>query len=187
MTSPADTKRLYAPCAVPSIALIGLARSVRLANRGGVPQIWTMTHTATLTDFTGVWTLDRAIQHADGLRARFLGQAIWRPDPKGLAYQETGEMVLGDGTRFLAERRYLWSHDLSVWFEDGRFFHRVPPNGGEAAHWCDPDQYDGHYDFADWPEFTVTWCVRGPRKDYGMETRYRRACDFADAAAQALG
>jgi hypothetical protein len=87
----------------------------------------------------------------------------------------------------LAERRYLWSADLSVWFEDGRFFHNVPPHGGPTAHWCDPDQYDGQYDFADWPAFRVTWRVRGPRKDYRMETLYRRVDDFADAAARALG
>ncbi|MGK8236294.1 DUF6314 family protein [Roseovarius sp. MS2] len=146
-----------------------------------------MTHTVTLDDFTGVWTLERVIQHEDGASARFSGRAVWKPDPKGLAYHETGEMVLETGARFLAERRYLWSVDLSVWFEDGRFFHTVPAQGGPTAHWCDPDQYDGHYDFADWPAFTVTWHVRGPRKDYRMETRYHRSDDFADAAARALG
>tara|TARA_R110000851_G_scaffold27584_1_gene77446 strand:+ start:813 stop:1253 length:441 start_codon:yes stop_codon:yes gene_type:complete len=146
-----------------------------------------MTHTITLDDFAGVWALERTIQHEDGTGARFTGHAVWRPDANGLAYHETGEMVLAEGVRFMAERRYLWSADLSVWFEDGRFFHNVPPHGGPTAHWCDPDQYDGHYDFADWPNFRITWRVRGPRKDYRMETLYRRADDFADAAARALG
>lgn len=146
-----------------------------------------MTHTVTLDDFAGAWTLERTIQHADGTGACFTGCAVWRPDPNGLAYHETGEMVLAEGARFMAERRYLWSADLSVWFEDGRFFHNVPPHGGPTAHWCDPDQYDGHYVFADWPAFRVTWRVRGPRKDYRMETLYRRADDFADAAVRALG
>ncbi|MFU8776887.1 MAG: DUF6314 family protein [Roseovarius sp.] len=146
-----------------------------------------MIRTVTLHDFAGVWTLERVIHHADGSRARLTGQAVWHPDPKGLACHETGEMVLGDGTRFAAERRYLWSHDLSVWFDDGRFFHKVPPQGGEAAHWCDPDQYDGHYDFTAWPAFAVTWRVRGPRKAYRMETCYHRAMDFADAAGRGLG
>lgn len=146
-----------------------------------------MTRTVTLNDFAGIWLLDRAIHHADGTCARFMGRAIWQPDPRGLAYHETGEMVLADGARFLGERRYLWSHDLSVWFEDGRFFHKVPPNGGAAAHWCDPDQYDGCYDFAAWPAFTVTWRVLGPRKDYRMQTSYRRPADFAGAAGQGLG
>jgi hypothetical protein len=146
-----------------------------------------MTHTITLDDFAGVWALERTIQHEDGTGARFTGHAVWRPDANGLAYHETGEMVLAEGVRFMAERRYLWSADLSVWFEDGRFFHNVPPHGGPTAHWCDPDQYDGHYDFADWPNFRITWRVRGPRKDYRMETLYRRADDFAEAAARALG
>ncbi|MBS4009574.1 MAG: trigger factor, partial [Roseovarius sp.] len=93
-----------------------------------------MTHTVTLDDFTGVWMLERVIQHEDGASARFSGRAVWQPDPKGLAYHETGEMVLETGARFLAERRYLWSVDLSVWFEDGRFFHTVPARGGQTAH-----------------------------------------------------
>jgi hypothetical protein len=96
-------------------------------------------------------------------------------------------MVTQDGARFLGERRYLWALDLSVLFEDGRFFHKVPPLGGATAHWCDPDQYDGMYDFSDWPEFAVTWHVRGPRKDYRMETQYRRLTDFGDASGQGLG
>ena len=51
-------------------------------------------------------------------------------------------------------------------------FHRVPPLGGDSGHWCDPDQYDGSYDFSAWPAFTVTWSVRGPRKAYLMSSRY---------------
>ena len=73
-----------------------------------------------------------------------------------------------------AERRYLWREDLTVWFEDGRFFHQVPAEGGETGHWCDPDQYDVTYHFNDWPDFQVVWRVKGPAKDYRMVSHYTR-------------
>ncbi|WP_417727341.1 DUF6314 family protein [Roseovarius sp.] len=146
-----------------------------------------MRKSVTLSDFEGVWLVERDIRHADGMVARFAGRACWRPDPGGLAYHETGQMVLDSGMRFAGERRYLWAEDLSVRFEDGRFFHKVPPMGGETGHWCDPDHYEGRYDFASWPVFTVAWRVRGPRKDYRMVTCYTRANDFADAERGTLG
>lgn len=146
-----------------------------------------MKRSVVLSDFEGAWLLDRDIRHADGLTGTFTGRALWRPAPGGLAYHETGRMVLGSGHSLTGERRYFWAEDLSVLFEDGRFFHTVPPQGGETGHWCDPDQYDGRYDFALWPAFTVTWRVRGPRKDYRMVTRYVREGDFADAGVGAHG
>ena len=76
--------------------------------------------------------------------------------------------------RFRAERRYLWGPDLTVCFEDGRFFHQVPPEGGQAAHWCDPDQYEVSYDFRAWPDWQTRWRVVGPRKDYAMVSWYRK-------------
>ena len=39
----------------------------------------------------------------------------------------------------VAERRYRWDEKLNIYFEDGRFFHRVAAMSGAAAHWCDPD------------------------------------------------
>ncbi|EAQ25135.1 MULTISPECIES: DUF6314 family protein [unclassified Roseovarius] len=141
-----------------------------------------------LNDFEGVWLIERDIRHADGTTAQFTGRAVWRPDAAGaLAYHESGQMLLASGLRFEGERRYVWTHDLSVWFADGRFFHSVPASGGDTRHWCDPDQYEGHYDFTEWPAFRVTWHVRGPRKDYRMVTRYRRSDDLADAAHGVLG
>ena len=133
-----------------------------------------MPNSRVLQDFEGVWTVSREIEHADGTRAVFEGHATFVPDAGGLAYEETGTLQMAGRPSLSATQRYRWDADLNVSFEDGRFFHTVPPEGGETAHWCDPDQYDGHYAFEDWPRFTVRWRVRGPRKDYSMETRYVR-------------
>lgn len=127
-----------------------------------------------LQDFEGAWRLTRVITHADGRVAEVAGRALWWPEGTGLAYRETGEMRMPGFAPMQVERRYFWEAGMAVHFTDGRFFHTVPPGGGETAHWCDPDQYDGSYDFSDWPLFRVSWQVRGPSKDYRMTTTYTR-------------
>ena len=127
-----------------------------------------------LDDFTGAWQMQRDIRHADGGRARFEGTARLEVAGDDLAYREEGMLLMPGQPAIKAERRYRWGPDLSVFFDDGRFFHRIPPEGGETGHWCDPDTYLGHYDFSSWPVFTVRWQVTGPRKDYQSVTTYRR-------------
>ena len=126
-----------------------------------------------IDDFNGLWSLERHINHADGTRATFSGQAEWTKAAGGYAYKETGEMRIGDGAPLTAERRYFWKNDLGVYFNDGRFFHDVPPQGGDTYHWCDPDTYNGTYDFTAWPEFSVSWRVKGPKKQYVMHSKYK--------------
>ena len=124
-----------------------------------------------LTDFEGAWQFDREITHADGTVARARGMAQFTPDNDGLAYRETGEIDV-NGQVLTFERAYQWQADLSVHFDDGRYFHAVPPNGGQATHFCDPDTYVVTYDFVGWPTWIAKWAVSGPKKDYVMQTRY---------------
>ena len=136
------------------------------------------------SDFEGAWVFRREIVETQGGTILVAGRAVWSPAECGLICDETGEMQVPGHAPILVTRRYLWEADLTVRFADGRFFHRVPGEGGEVSHWCDPDQYDGSYDFSDWPAFAVVWRVRGPRKDYRMQTRYWReggAGHFGDA------
>ncbi len=125
-----------------------------------------------LQDFLGRWQIRREIVHDDGTRGQFEGEAAWRAEGRDALYLETGRLSLGAQGAFQAERRYLWSSELTVFFEDGRLFHVVPPQGGDTAHWCPPDQYDGSYDFSHWPHWQVVWRVSGPRKSYVSTTRY---------------
>lgn len=127
-----------------------------------------------LADFAGEWVLTRNIEPKAGPPARFLGTALWMPENGGLAYEEKGVMRIDGQKPMQAERRYFWAEDLSVHFDDGRFFHRVPAWGGETDHWCDPDSYHGTYDFSSWPDFRVIWEVSGPRKAYRSVSEYRR-------------
>lgn len=126
-------------------------------------------------DFLGAWTVQRTIVHENGPNAQFQGTAVWEQAVDGMLYVERGLLGIAGHPGIAASRRYLWKPDLTVWFDDGRFFHKVPQSGGFASHWCDPDQYDGFYDFGPWPDFRVTWRVTGPRKAYRMVSLYSRA------------
>lgn len=133
-----------------------------------------------LQDFIGDWLIERDIRPVDGPQAHFTGRATWQPEVGGALYTETGQLHMpGQGT-FEAERKYRWDNDLRVFFQDGRFFHVVPSQGGDSAHWCDPDQYDASYDFENWPLWSCRWRVKGPRKDYEMISRYRPAVQAKD-------
>lgn len=125
-----------------------------------------------LADFEGRWRIRRQIVPEKGAEASFEGHGIWSPEGSGLAYAEQGLLRLPDAPPMQAERRYFWQPDLCIFFDDGRFFHQVPAMGGRADHWCDPDHYAVDYDFSRWPDFVVTWAVRGPRKAYRMQSRF---------------
>ena len=134
--------------------------------------------TPALADFLGRWTIARTIEdRLTGLPGRFDGTATFVAEGGAVLYAETGQLTLGAGAAVMAERRYRWSEvdgRIAVHFADGRFFHSFDPAGPAAAHWCDPDSYRVAYDFARWPDWSATWDVTGPRKDYRMVSAFRR-------------
>jgi hypothetical protein len=132
-----------------------------------------------LQEFARAWKLTRRIVDAlSGQTGHFVGTAEFRADADGLVYHEAGEMRLGSGPALWAERSYLWrqgARGIEVYFDDGRFFHRIEPQPcPEADHWCDPDSYRVAYDFSGWPNWSARWTVVGPRKNYEMISDYRR-------------
>jgi len=132
-----------------------------------------MTNPRALDDFLGAWRIERTITHVGAPPASFAGQAIWTTQPDGALYTETGTLTIPGATPMQAERRYLW-RGLDVYFDDGRFFHTVPPMGGKTQHWCDPDDYRVAYDFSQWPRFNMEWTVSGPRKAYVMRSVFSK-------------
>lgn len=98
-----------------------------------------------------------------------------------LLQHETGHLQMPGLARAMeAERRYLWraapdgSGRIDVFFDDERYFHSFDPTVKTpmAHHDCAPDAYDVRYEFSLWPEWQVTWRVKGPRKDYVSVTRF---------------
>ncbi|WP_408607874.1 DUF6314 family protein [Acidimangrovimonas sediminis] len=135
-----------------------------------------------MAEFEGVWRIDRSIEdRLAGQAGRFEGRAVLAPDgPGALVYDEEGRLTLGNAPAMVATRRYFWRAEagrIALSFADGRPFHTFDP--GETApaafHDCAPDAYAVRYDFSDWPVWRAVWEVRGPRKDYRMESLYLRA------------
>jgi hypothetical protein len=131
-----------------------------------------------LQDFAGRWQIARRIEdRRAGAEGRFDGEANLTATPGGLLYHERGSLTLGAAPPMTAERRYLWSAApggrIAVAFDDGRPFHSFTPAGhAKATHCCAPDSYAVAYDFTRWPDWRASWTVRGPRKDYRMDTAY---------------
>jgi len=134
----------------------------------------------------GLWTLERRIAGRGAMR----GTARLAPLPKGwIEYREEGELRLATGERLDATRSYRFRalpDGFAVFFDEAapRLFHEIRPvllpDGslqGHARHLCAPDLYLSEYRFAPDGQFSVRHAVRGPRKDYTISTRYRRATD----------
>ena len=135
-----------------------------------------MLMTRVLSDFPGRYAITREIEdiHA-GQVLRFVGEAEISRFEDGAVYAETGKMTFPNGQSFQSERRYRWRNDgalVRVCFDDGRRFHDFDPAVGGAAseHRCGEDLYRGGYDFSDWPRWSLTWSVSGPRKAYRSQS-----------------
>ncbi len=141
--------------------------------------------TRQLSDFIGLWTISRHIDDrrvASGMgAARLVGTCDFTVYTEGLMQDEQGLLSMpGVDTPFEAARRYMWRADaalISVFFDDGRYFHSFDPNQAhpEADHDCTPDRYEVRYDFSEWPIWRARWRVTGPRKDYVSVTTYRKS------------
>ncbi len=57
-----------------------------------------------LRDFEGRWRIARTIEDRLGREGRFDGEAVFAAQGAVLHYRETGELRLGDGPGFQAER-----------------------------------------------------------------------------------
>lgn len=149
-----------------------------------------MPATLQISDFMGLWQLRRRIDdQRAGKAGSFEGTAEITPHTYGTStmpavflYQETGVLHYGDHPPLNSTQRYLWRQDgdrMAVLFSDGRPFHHFALAGPapSADHFCDPDQYDVDYGFADWPVWQAKWRVTGPRKDYYMRSSYQRFDD----------
>ncbi|MFT5630721.1 MAG: hypothetical protein ACI82I_001067 [Gammaproteobacteria bacterium] len=137
--------------------------------------------TVLLADFLGDWRLTRQITDAlHGQDGQLDGLARFASDGDGLHYTENGQLTLTTGAVLQADRTYLWNTDangIAVRFADGTAFHRFDPIGHTTGttHLCGADTYNVAYDFEHWPNWSATWNVTGPRKNYRSISRYNRA------------
>ena len=130
-------------------------------------------------DFIGAWRLEREIEDLRlSLTGRLDGRCVFEPDGAELVQTEIGVLRFGEAAPMEARRVYRWREEgarLVVRFDDGRAFHDFEPEAEDAAeHLCGQDVYRVRYAFEEWPEWTSTWRVTGPRKDLILRSRFSR-------------
>jgi hypothetical protein len=114
------------------------------------------------------------------------GDARFEPAPWGLSYVEQGILAMGD-YRGEATRRYRFTacegSRADILFDDGAPFHALDLATGraEVVHHCGDDLYEGRYEVLSVDQWTLDWRVSGPRKSYGIATRYARLTDAPSA------
>jgi len=131
-------------------------------------------------DFEGRWQLSRLIiDKKAGRDGRFDGEARFERSKTGFTYHETGQIRFPGQAALNASQNYLWTENgqgADVTFSDGRAFHEVKFQPiWETNHECHPDWYAVRYDFSNWPKWSSTWSVKGPRKDYTMVSDFLRS------------
>ncbi len=110
---------------------------------------------------------------------RLRGTADFTPDHDGIRFVERGLLMLPQA-RTEAQRTYRFvidgDHRFSVFFADGRIFHRAEITAGTAwaCHDCAPDTYHGRYRFSEPDRWSLSWRITGPRKDLVISTVFSR-------------
>jgi len=136
--------------------------------------------------FAGRWRMTRAIDdRLGGRRGDATGICAFRDGPRiaGLVCEEALVIDYG-GNRFDGAQSTIWRFEESAGpdldFQDGGFFcaARFEEFGGvwraPLTHLCGDDQYDGDVIVASENSWRLIWRVKGPRKDYTLDTRYDR-------------
>jgi hypothetical protein len=130
----------------------------------------------------GRWSFEREVSG----QASIQGEAsVSMQQDRTALYVEAALVILTSGERLHGERRYLYrkiDDGFSVFFHDtGALFHdlRFEPDGEGrlracATHSCKADFYRSTYVLWDHGCMHVQHIVQGPRKDFQIDTVYRR-------------
>jgi hypothetical protein len=133
-----------------------------------------------LARLVGQWRIVREIAGQGSMS----GVAVFERMADGrVLYRESAELWLHNGTRLFGKQRYFYQAidgSFAVYFyETGELFEKVrfaAKSGGEyvaaAQHLCKEDRYVSEYRFLEDGRFSIRHVVRGPRKDYVVETVY---------------
>ena len=137
------------------------------------------------TVLAGTWRIHRVIRdHAAGRDGTFTGEADIAPDGAGLIWRESGTVRFGDHEGPAGRVLLVVPSEEGGWevrFADGRPFHPLDLRTGDCSvvHLCGQDRYEGRYRLLDPRTMTVTWRVRGPRKDLELRGTYA-ACSSTE-------
>jgi hypothetical protein len=129
----------------------------------------------------GHWTFKREIS-GQGSMSGTASFTLTTPDRA--AYQESGKLKLQTGQALHAEQQYLYDRTttgFTISFVTGKLFLDLgfEPNDqgwhATAHHDCEPDTYNSEFRLEKDETFHISHVVTGPRKNYTIQTTYRRA------------
>ncbi len=135
------------------------------------------------------WTFKRTVTHkkihfGHHQTAIVEGVQTWQPlsvlvNVSRYLYVERGCLALGNH-RGMAEQKYQFefqkNDQAQVYFNDGRFFYSLDLKKGkkEIEHQCGSDHYLGEIQVISKRQYSCTWHVTGPQKDYCSYTLFSR-------------
>jgi len=128
------------------------------------------------SDFEGLWSVVKEVKNGMGPDAQFMGRATFTEGEEGVAYHETGTLVIGDKAAEV-ERRQIWVFEEERVFintAEGKPFLFFDWKNPKGSHLFEKDSYDIAYDFSAFPVWTQRWRILGPSKGHVIEATYRR-------------
>lgn len=131
----------------------------------------------------GLWTFCRTIPHFGTMQGKTVFSLI--PTEKNLLhYREEGistTETTGATEKFFKEYLYgISQQEMTIYFHETpkRIYHvlKLETYRCEADHQCNHDSYHGVYDFEgiDLGHFTITYIVKGPKKDHTIVTQFTK-------------
>jgi hypothetical protein len=131
------------------------------------------------SDILGQWELTRNIK--DKLNDKtfnLIGISIFTENNASYVCNETG-IIKSDNFQSKAHQTYNWLLKPKGWeisFLNGNFFHdlELVMCDQQVYHKCNNDIYRGLFKLNLPTDFSVTWNVSGPRKDYQSQSYYIR-------------
>lgn len=138
-----------------------------------------------LRDFLpGNWHLTRIVKGFPRQEVVTMkGIASFIPNETGLTYKEKGD-YLYQGQHLYFQQTYYYQKEkeakYGVYFQDKRWFYALflSNKTQKIQHLCGKDAYQGLFLWQSEDTWELCWQVKGPTKDFSIETLYERLKRF---------
>lgn len=133
--------------------------------------------------FEGEWVFDRFITGSFAMKG-FASFLPFQDVTPSYSYREDGEFTTPHGDHFPFYRDYIYClnpDSIDVYFashqkKQGHFYRLnfSSDNKASGSHLCRDDFYKATYTFLNENNFSLQFEVKGPRKDFLIETTFKR-------------
>lgn len=141
--------------------------------------------------FEGSWLFERKIFYCNDERLYGVANGIayfTSVDKNKLIYKEEGKLSLTSGQKFPFLRSFMYVFDkdqLNVFFNDGdnsgKLYQRYSVDVNNSVlmssvqHICKDDYYNGIYSIMSSTEYKLETLIKGPKKEFKIETYAKKA------------